>query len=97
MGQVIWSPSSLEDVNQIAQFIARDSSDQAALFVTRLIEATDRLASFPRSGRAIPEMGNPDCREITYGAYRIMYRVQGEDAWITGIVHGARDWNPDPS
>jgi len=94
MGQVIWSPSSLEDIEQVAQFIARDSSDQASLFVSRLTEATDRLGSFPLSGRLIPEIGHPDCREITYGAYRIMYRVQGEDVWITGVVHGARDWKP---
>lgn len=24
-----------------------------------------------------------------------MYRVQGEVIWITGVVHGARDWDPD--
>jgi len=94
MGQVVWSPSSLEDVEQIAQYIARDSADQAALFVARLMEAADRLGPFPLSGRVIPEIGHPDCREITYGAYRIMYRVQGENVWITGIVHGARDWKP---
>ena len=94
MGQVIWSPSSLEDIEQVAQFIARDSSDQAALFVGRLIDATDRLASVPLSGRIIPEIGHPDCREIIYGAYRIMYRVQGEDVWITSVVHGAQDWKP---
>jgi plasmid stabilization system protein ParE len=94
MGQVIWSPSALEDIEQVAQFIARDSADQAALFVGRLIEATDRLASAPRSGRVIPELDHPECREIIYGAYRIMYRVHGEDVWITGVVHGVRDWNP---
>src|SRR5216110_6196 len=66
---------------------ARDSADQAALFVGRLIEATDRLGSIPLSGRIIPEIGHPDCREIIYGAYRILYRVQGEDVWITGVVH----------
>ena len=97
MGQVIWAPSSLEDVEQIAQFIGRDSPDQAALFVGRLIEAADRLESFPHSGRIIPEIGDRDCQEITYGAYLIMYRVQGEDVWITGVVHGARDWTPGPT
>ena len=94
MGDVIWAPSALEDIEQIAQFIARDSSDQAALFITRLIEATDRLGSFPISGRVIPEIGRPECREIIYGAYRVMYRVEGEEVWITGVVHGARDWKP---
>ena len=43
MGKVIWSPSALEDVNSIAEFISRDSVGQAALFVARLLEATYRL------------------------------------------------------
>ncbi len=61
----------------------------ASLFVHRLIEATDRLQQFPLSGRVIPEINAPDCREVIYGAYRIMYRVEGEEVWITGVVHGA--------
>ena len=32
MGQVIWSASALDDVDAIAEYIARDSVDQAALF-----------------------------------------------------------------
>ena len=95
MGQVIWAASALEDINSIAEYIARDSADQAAIFVTRLIEATDRLQEFPYSGRILPEMGNESCREIIYRAYRIMYRVEGDDVWITGVVHGARDWTPE--
>src|SRR3990170_5240133 len=33
MGKVIWAPSALEDVNSIAEYIARDAADRAALFV----------------------------------------------------------------
>lgn len=66
----------------------------ASLFVRRLIEATDRLHDFPLSGRVIPEINHPDCREVIYGAYRIMYRLEGEEVWITGVIHGARDWRP---
>ncbi len=94
MGKVIWSPTAIEDVDSIAEYIARDSIDQASLFVIRLIGATDRLQDFPNSGRIIPEIGNPDCREIIYGSYRIMYRVHEDAVWITGIVHGSRDWCP---
>jgi len=95
MGRVIWSPSALEDVDSIAEYIARDSADQAALLAARLIEATDRLAEFPDSGRIIPEISHPSCREIFVGCYRIMYRIEGEEIWITGVVHGARDWHPE--
>jgi len=95
VGKVIWSPSALKDVDSIAEYIARDSVDHAALFVMRLIEATDRLPEFPLSGRVIPEIDDQSCREIIYSAYRIMYRIVVDEIWITGIVHGARNWNPE--
>ena len=66
MAKVIWAPSALEDVNSIAEYIARDSVDRSALFVMRLIEATDRLQEFPLSGRVIPEICDPSCREIIW-------------------------------
>ena len=95
MGQVIWAPSAFEDVESIAEYISRDSAYQAALFVTRVIEAADRLEEFPLSGRMIPEIAHPSCREILYGAFRIMYKLEKDDVWITSIVHGARDWSPE--
>jgi addiction module RelE/StbE family toxin len=95
MGQVIWAPSALKDVESIADYIARDSPEQAALFVTRVLEATDRLADFPKSGRIIPEITSDSCREIIYGAFRIMYRLEHDQVWITAVVHGARDWSPE--
>jgi len=94
MAQVIWAPSALRDVDAIAEYISRDSRDQAALFVTRIIEAVERLPQFPESGRVIPEIGKAACREVIYGAFRVMYRIEGDDVWITAVVHGARDWKP---
>ncbi len=93
MGKIIWASSALKDIESIAEYIERDSEDQAALFVTRIIEMTDRLEKFPESGRVIPEINQNDCREIVYGAYRIMYRIVKEEIWITGIVHAARNWH----
>jgi plasmid stabilization system protein ParE len=90
MAKVIWAPAALRDLDSIAVYIADDSPDRAALFVSRLIEATDPLAQFPRSGRCIPEMDDPVWREIVVGAYRIMYRLESDVVWISAIVHGAR-------
>ena len=95
MGKVSWAPSALDDIDAIAEFISRDSVDRAALFVTRMFEITDRLQGFPLSGRVIPEIDDQYCREIVYGSYRIMYRVEGNDVWITAVVHGARDFKPE--
>ena len=95
MGQVIWAPSALDDIDAIAEYIARDSESRAALFVSRIFEITDRLQEFSLSGRVIPEIGDQSCREIIYGSYRIMYRIEGNAVWITGVVHGARDWRSE--
>ena len=95
MAEVIWSPSALQDAEDIAEFISRDSPEHAALFIERLIEKTDRLAEYPLSGRIIPEIGRENTREIIYGTYRIMYLIETQEVWITGIIHGARDWQPE--
>lgn len=95
MAQVIWAPSALDDIAAIAEYIARDSPDVASLFIHRLMEATDRLQEFPLSGRIIPEIDEPDAREIIYGAYRTMYRLKEGEVWITGVIHGARDWRQE--
>jgi toxin ParE1/3/4 len=94
MAEVIWAPSALDDIESIAEFIARDSKYRASLFIERLCETTDRLREYPQSGRIIPEINDPSCREIIYGAYRIMYRIENDEIWITGVVHGARNWTP---
>ena len=93
MGKIIWASSALQDIESIAQYIERDSVDQASLFVSRIIEMTDQLEDFPRSGRIIPEINDEHCREVIYGAYRIMYRIFPKEIWITGVVHGARNWH----
>ncbi len=95
MGRVIWAPSALKDINSIAEYIARDSIYQSALFITRLFEATDRLQEFPLSGRVIPEIDSRTCREIICKSYRIMYKIESDEVWITGVVHGSRNWNPE--
>lgn len=92
MVKVIWSPKSLDDIDLIAEYIARDSPRRACLFVGRLIKAVERLEEFPQSGRIIPEVGDEFRREVIFGSFRIMYRIEGKSIWITGVVHGSRDW-----
>ena len=64
MAKVIWSPKALEDIDLIAEYIARDSARGATLFVQRAIKAVERLETFPKSGRVVPEIGDDIRREI---------------------------------
>lgn len=50
MATIIWFPVVLEDVDTTAKFIARDSADNASLFINRLISMTDKLEQWPDIG-----------------------------------------------
>jgi toxin ParE1/3/4 len=94
MAQVSWSPTALNDLYLIAEYISQDSPSQAALFIVRLKEAVLRLGDFPRSGRHVAGISDASLREIVFGDYRIVYRVTDSDVRIETVIHGARDWPP---
>jgi addiction module RelE/StbE family toxin len=90
MAQVSWSPSSLLDLESIAEFISRDSIQYASLLVQRIVSHVEKLSEFPLSGRVVPEYGREDLREFLFENYRIVYRLQGESIQVAAVVHGAR-------
>jgi plasmid stabilization system protein ParE len=90
MAQVRWTAQAADDLEAVCLFIARDSPQLAAAFADRVLRATDLLASFPRSGRIVPELGIRNIREIVVGSYRVIYRIQREDVQLLTVHHGAR-------
>lgn len=90
MAQVVWSPASLTDLDAIAEFIARDSSHYAGLFVQSIVLHVERLRHVPRAGRMVPEYAREDLREFIFGNYRIVYRIRDEIVEVAAVVHGAR-------
>jgi toxin ParE1/3/4 len=88
--EIIWSPQAIEDLQSIRRYIARDSSRFAALIAQHLVDATERLATFPESGRMVPEIGDPAIREILWRNYRIVYRIRRATVEIATVFHGAQ-------
>jgi toxin ParE1/3/4 len=50
---------------------------------------------FPLSVRTVPELNNPDFREIIVGNYRLIYRIRSGDVQILTVHHAARPIDPD--
>lgn len=96
MSRVVWTLQAIEDVEAIRAYIARDSRHFADLFAERIIAAVDRLAIHPESGRVVPEFGRSDLREVVLSAYRIVYRLAGDDVAILSVFHAARLLGPLP-
>jgi plasmid stabilization system protein ParE len=88
--EVVWSPRAVEDVRAIAGHIAEDSVAYAKSVAQKIVASTRRLASFPMSGRIVPEFEQENMREVFAYSYRIIYRVEGETVTIAAVVHGKR-------
>ena len=88
---MLWTLQAREDLASIRAFINQDSPHAASVVVARLVAATDRIAQFPESGRAVPEFESSTVREVIHHPYRIVYRLVGDDEiHILTVHHGAR-------
>ena len=90
MVTIIWSPQSLNDLENIANYIAQDSPFYASSFIENIIQTVENLALFPQIGRKVPEFNNPNIREIFYKRYRIIYQLSENSVEILTIFHSSR-------
>lgn len=92
-----WTEPALSDLDHLEQFIAQDSPVYARRFVLQLLNAAQRLITFPQSGRYVPESQREDVREVIYCGYRIVYWIVEDDTIdILAVMHGSRDLS-DPN
>jgi toxin ParE1/3/4 len=57
---------SLEDLNEIYNYVARDSKSYANLFIKEIYNTVQKLKEFPNLGRIVPEINNLFVREIIF-------------------------------
>jgi len=88
-----WAEPAVLDLESIRDYIAKDAEYYAGEFVEKIIEAIEKLKSFPMIGRIVPESEGEDIRELLFHNYRIIYRVETERILIIAVVHGSRDIN----
>lgn len=91
MAQVPWSLAAGTDLQEIEDFIARDSVLHAITFVDRIVESAETLLKDPHIGRVVPEFNRQDIREVIFAGYRIVYLVQNEAVLILRVMHSVRD------
>lgn len=92
--RVTWSPRALVDVEEIALYIEKDSPLYARAVVTKIVRSTAKLAEFPLAGRVVPELNQPNIRELFVYSYRVIYRVADEAVTLVAVIHGKRLLSP---
>ncbi len=91
MAKVVWTDSAIHDLNDIGEYISKDSIKYAEITVERLFNATDILETHPNAGKMTPEFEDESIRELIRGSYRIVYRkISGERIDILTVHNCAR-------
>jgi toxin ParE1/3/4 len=90
--RLLLSPRAAADLEDIAEYIARDNPARAATFVEEL-EATCRaVAAAPDIYPARPDLA-PGLRMAVHGRYLVLFReLPGQNAVrVERVLHGARN------
>ena len=88
--EIIWTDPAWDDVENAADYIARDSEFYAAAFVQEIKEAAASLANFAERGQIVPESDDESIRELLVRSYRLVYKVSEKQVVILPLVHGAQ-------
>lgn len=93
--RVIWSPLAIERAAEAAAYIAKDSLAAARRWVDELFAMVATLARLPERGRHLPDLSRPSLRELLFGNYRIVYRVDSRRIAILTVRHLRRRFDPE--
>ena len=88
--RIVWSSRAAQDLDSITDYIAADSPAYAGVVLKNIVNQTRILARFPQAGRKVPEFDDENIRELVVYSYRIIYRLQNDEALIVAVIHGKR-------
>ncbi len=92
---VKWSKPAGLDLKQIHDYIARDSKLYAQKISLEIIEKSEKLNLFPEVGRVVPEIGDPNIRELLIYSYRLVYEIFPDKVEVLALIHSKRNFIKD--
>jgi toxin ParE1/3/4 len=91
MAEIIWTNPALEDLNDIAEYIALSNLLSAKNLVKAIFKKVARLEDFPESGKQPLELNNLNYREIIVNPCRIFYKIENGNVFILHVMRQERD------
>ncbi len=91
MAEVIWTTPALDEVNEIAEYIAISHLSAAKKLVKTIFNKVDRLEDFPESGKKPLELNKLNYREVIVNPCRIFYKIEGDKVFILHVMRQERD------
>ena len=91
MAQIIWTEPALDNLNDIAEYIAVSNIYAAKQLVENIFNKVQRLEQFPESGRIPEEIVKLNYREVVVNPCRVFYKVEQDSVYILHVLRKERD------
>ena len=91
MAQIIWTEPALNNLNEIAEYIAVSNPYAARQLVESVFSKVQRLEQFPDSGRIPEEISTLNYREVVVNPCRVFYKVDNDSVYILHLLRQERD------
>lgn len=92
MVEVIITRSARQDLIDIGDYISQDSPERAQVLVDRLLNRIQILETHPNFEPQIPELEDPNLRQLIESNYRILYQIASEELiYISRFLHSRRE------
>ncbi len=92
--RVLWTDAALNQLEAVRDFLSRTSPEYAQRIVERLVNRSEQIATFPRSGRMVPEYQLDEVRQVVEASYRIIYLIKENQVEVLAIIHTSRKGLP---
>ena len=76
MVKIVWTELSIHDLEEIFEYISKDSSRYATITVNKIYQRAQVISDKPFIGRIVPEFNEKLLRELILDNYRIIYRIK---------------------
>lgn len=89
---VILTASAEDDINEIWNYIASDSRDNAVNFISEIESLVQTLTKFPKRESIITESDifKVEYKQLIYDKYRIVFRIQQTTVFVLRVIHSAK-------
>ena len=90
MARLIWTEPALEDLGQIADYIAIDNPIAAKRLVRRVFTKAELLENFPVMCPVPHDLPHSRYRHLIVRPLRIFYRIEGDLVLIVYVMRSER-------
>lgn len=91
MAEIVWTEPALNELNEIAEYIAVSNEFAAKKLVKTIFNKIERLEGHPGSGKVPTEIAALNYRELVVKPCRIFYRVDGQKVFILHVMRQEQD------